>query len=77
MAQTTIEIDFNDRTMAGLTTRQKWIVAAHEWGHAYGLGHVSMSCAGRPSVMEQGGSKFGCPGTPPWADDVAAVDDIY
>ncbi|BCJ52653.1 hypothetical protein Asp14428_41280 [Actinoplanes sp. NBRC 14428] len=73
----TVQMNFNDRMMAGFSVREKWVVATHELGHAYGLGHVEMSCAGRPSVMEQGTDKFGCPGTPPWADDVVGVDNIY
>lgn len=73
----TVQMQFNDRKMAGFTVRQKWVVATHELGHAYGLGHVNMNCAGRPSVMEQGEDKFGCPGTPPWADDVIGVNNIY
>jgi hypothetical protein len=72
-----VQLDFNDRLMAGLTDRERWIVAVHELGHSYGIDHVAMSCAGRPSVMEQGRAKFGCPGTPPWADDVIGVNNIY
>jgi hypothetical protein len=53
-------------------------VAIHELGHVYGLDHVEwMDCQGRPSIMQQGFQKFGCPGTPPWADDVIGVNNIY
>jgi hypothetical protein len=72
----TVRLRYNTRTMNPLTPRQKWIVMAHELGHAYGLGHTSMAC-GRPSVMEQGREKFGCPGSPPWRDDVDGVVRIY
>lgn len=74
---TTVDIWFNSRTFDALSTYQKSVVAVHELGHAYGLAHVQMNCGGRPSVMEQGEEKFGCPLTPPWNDDVIGVQNIY
>lgn len=73
-----VTIRFNTREMAGLSAREKKIVAVHELGHAYGLAHTSLTCSSPgPSVMRQGTAKFSCAGTAPWADDVNGVRAKY
>ncbi len=68
-------ITFNDATMpAGASAKAHY--AAHEIGHAYGLNHASMTCGGVPKVMEQGLEKVGCPGDPPWPDDIAGFNAV-
>lgn len=63
---------FNTRTMGSLTANQKHIVAEHELGHAYGLGHVESGC----HVMRTGDHKFTC-GSVPSSDDVTGVNSLY
>lgn len=73
-----VYIAFNTRTMGGLTSSQKKLVAEHEAGHAYGLDHVSATCSSSSkAVMSQGETKFSCSGTAPWADDVNGVNAKY
>ena len=66
-----VQIQFNERTMAGLSAFERHVVAEHEIGHAYGLDHVD-NCA----VMKQGDAKFTC-GAMPAADDVNGVHHVY
>lgn len=67
-----VNIKFDTSDMSGLSATEKKIVAMHELGHAYGLGHVTSGC----HVMRQGTYKFTC-GTMPSSDDVSGVHSIY
>lgn len=64
------QIQFNTRTMSSLTAYRKKLVAEHEIGHSYGLGHVYSGCY----VMRQGTEKFTC-GSMPTYDDVLGVQN--
>jgi hypothetical protein len=68
-------VTFNDAKMPS-GSYAKAVVATHEIGHSYGLGHVSMTCGGTPQVMEPGSEKFGCSGNPPWPNDVAGWEAV-
>lgn len=71
-------INFNTRTMNGLTAREKKIVGEHEAGHSYGLDHEYYDCTNPgPTVMKPGTSKFSCGGDGPWYDDVQGVKAKY
>lgn len=71
-------INFNTRTMSGLTVREKKIVGEHEAGHSYGLDHEYYDCTNPgPTVMKPGTSKFDCGGDGPWYDDVQGVKAKY
>ncbi|MEV6161391.1 hypothetical protein AB0L71_05610 [Streptomyces sp. NPDC052052] len=72
-----VYVAFNSRTMKGLTARQKKMVAEHEIGHTYGLGHTSLTCSSGPSLMRQGTGKFGCSGDGPWSDDIKGARAKY
>lgn len=67
-----VNIKFDTNDMSGLSANEKKIVAMHEIGHAYGLGHMQSGC----HVMRQGTYKFTC-GAMPSSDDVAGVHAIY
>ena len=68
-----VEAQFDTGDMASLSANEKKLVAEHELGHAYGLGHVYSGC----HVMRQGTYKFTCSGALPSSDDVAGVDAIH
>ncbi|MGW1816486.1 hypothetical protein ACWCQM_23325 [Streptomyces sp. NPDC002125] len=72
-----VYVAFNSRTMKNLTARQKKMVAEHEIGHTYGLGHTSLTCSSGPSLMRQGSGKFGCSGDGPWSDDIRGARAKY
>lgn len=73
-----VYIELNTRTMAGLTSFEKKLVAEHEAGHAYGLDHVTATCSSSgKAVMSTGQTKFSCSGTAPWTDDVNGVNAKY
>lgn len=62
----------------GSDTTALRMVATHEFGHAYGLNHMSTTCNGTKTVMVQGKTKWSCSwGTEPWQDDINGVDAIY
>lgn len=67
-----VDIRFDTEDMAGLTSDEKRLVAMHELGHAYGLGHMTDGC----HVMRQGREKFTC-GTLPSSDDINGVHAVY
>ena len=73
-----IGLTWSTEGSSSLTTTELRIVATHEFGHVYGLNHVTTTCSGTRSVMVQGTLKFNC-GWPlePFADDIAGVNYIY
>lgn len=74
-------ISINTQMMDSMTAYQQKLVMEHELGHAYGLDHVSMTCADDDAlpkaVMEQGSGKFSCSGAAPWDDDQDGVRNKY
>lgn len=72
-----VTIQFNQRTMGGLTAWQKQLVATHEGGHALGLNHMPDSCGSNKAVMQQHEGKFRCGSTPPWQDDINGINALY
>ncbi len=67
-----VEIEFNLSTTNSMSAHQKKIIAMHELGHAYGLGHVSSGCR----LMRLSDVIFTC-GEMSTDDDVAGVTALY
>jgi hypothetical protein len=70
---------FNTRTMSGLSTTEKKIVAVHEMGHSYGLAHSGLGCSAKPVmrsdptwVLDNCGDA-----NAPYPNDVAGVNAQY
>lgn len=74
-----LTVDFN--STAALAAGSMKLVAIHELGHAYGLGHVSNGCTDQhigPAVMKSDATVLDpCGGNPPYADDVNGVNALY
>jgi hypothetical protein len=64
-------VDFNARTMVGLSADESMIVAEHELGHSYGLDHQTTGCY----LMRQGEIKFTC-GSMPTSSDVSGARTV-
>lgn len=67
-----VSITFNTTIMDSVSAHKKKMVAIHELGHAYGLGHVITECR----VMRSSEEIFTC-GTLPSDDDVDGVIALY
>lgn len=67
-----VTIEFDTVDMGQLSAYERKIVAEHELGHAYGLGHTTTGC----HVMTQGSYKFTC-GSMPSSNDVDGVRARY
>ena len=72
-------MDFN--STAQLTGLSMSLVAMHELGHSYGLGHALNGCSDQhigPAIMQPEATvNHKCGGSPPYADDVNGVNARY
>lgn len=75
-----VTITFNNRTADGLPTTDKFLIATHEQGHAYGLAHSSLGCGSNRPVMRSDATwVYDNCGDPyaPYPNDVAGVNAAY